>query len=63
VVSTPLVGGYFFVKISEANIMTKQQQPIEVHSFPTPNGKKITVMLEELEVPYTICPRIPRTFS
>lgn len=33
--------------------MTSQNQPIELHSFPTPNGKKITIMLEELEVPYT----------
>lgn len=32
--------------------MTTQNKPIEVHSFPTSNGKKITVMLEELEVPY-----------
>ena len=32
--------------------MTVQNHPIEVHSFPTPNGKKITVMLEELGVPY-----------
>lgn len=33
--------------------MTEQTKPIEVHSFPTPNGKKVTVMLEELGVPYT----------
>lgn len=33
--------------------MTTQNKPIELHSFPTPNGKKITIMLEELEVPYT----------
>lgn len=32
--------------------MTTQTQPIQLHSFPTPNGKKITVMLEELGVPY-----------
>jgi GST-like protein len=32
--------------------MSSQNKPIEVHSFPTPNGKKITVMLEELGVPY-----------
>ncbi len=32
--------------------MTVQNEPIAVHSFPTPNGKKITVMLEELGVPY-----------
>ena len=28
-------------------------QPIQLYSFPTPNGKKITIMLEELGVPYT----------
>lgn len=33
-------------------LMPIQNKPIEVHSFPTSNGKKITVMLEELEVPY-----------
>lgn len=33
--------------------MTEQTKPIAVYSFPTPNGKKITVMLEELGVPYT----------
>lgn len=32
--------------------MTSQTKPIQVHSFPTPNGKKVTVMLEELGVPY-----------
>lgn len=32
--------------------MTQQTKPIEVYSFPTPNGKKVTIMLEELEVPY-----------
>ena len=28
-------------------------QPIELHYWPTPNGYKITIMLEELGVPYT----------
>lgn len=32
--------------------MTEQSRPIDVYSYPTPNGKKITVMLEELGVPY-----------
>lgn len=32
--------------------MTIQNTPIDLYSFPTPNGKKITIMLEELEVPY-----------
>ena len=29
---------------------------IEVHYWPTPNGKKVTILLEELEVPYRIVP-------
>jgi GST-like protein len=28
----------------------------DVHYWPTPNGKKVTILLEELEVPYTIVP-------
>jgi len=30
--------------------------PIDVHYWPTPNGWKITIMLEELGVPYNIIP-------
>lgn len=33
--------------------MTSQTKPIELHFWPTPNGKKISIMLEELGVPYT----------
>jgi len=29
---------------------------IEVHYWPTPNGKKVTILLEELGMPYTIVP-------
>jgi GST-like protein len=29
---------------------------IEVHYWPTPNGKKVTILLEELGTPYTIMP-------
>ncbi|GGX01783.1 thiol:disulfide oxidoreductase [Pigmentiphaga litoralis] len=31
-----------------------QQQPIEVHSWPTPNGHKVHIMLEECKLPYTV---------
>ena len=29
---------------------------IELHYWPTPNGKKVTILLEELGLPYTIVP-------
>jgi GST-like protein len=31
-------------------------KPIDVHYWPTPNGHKITIMLEECGLPYTIVP-------
>lgn len=31
-------------------------KPIEVHFWPTPNGYKITIALEEMGLPYTIVP-------
>src|SRR6516164_4602760 len=31
-------------------------KPIELHYWPTPNGHKITIMLEECELAYTIMP-------
>ena len=32
------------------------QQPIELYYWPTPNGWKITIMLEECGLPYTVLP-------
>jgi GST-like protein len=33
-----------------------QQQPIDLYYWPTPNGWKITIMLEECGLPYTVHP-------
>jgi len=34
--------------------MTTQNRPIELYYWPTPNGHKITIMLEELGAPYEV---------
>jgi len=34
--------------------MTAQTAPIELHYWPTPNGHKITIFLEETGIPYEI---------
>ena len=36
--------------------MTTQDKPIELYFWPTPNGQKISIALEELEVPYRVHP-------
>ncbi|MBN9360077.1 MULTISPECIES: glutathione S-transferase N-terminal domain-containing protein [unclassified Devosia] len=36
--------------------MTTQTLPIDLYYAATPNGRKITIMLEELELPYAIYP-------
>ena len=34
----------------------RMPQPIELYFWPTPNGKKITIFLEEAELPYNLAP-------
>ena len=36
--------------------MAQQTKPIDLYYFPTPNGHKVSIMLEELGVPYTVHP-------
>jgi GST-like protein len=36
--------------------MTPMPQPIDLYYWPTPNGKKITIFLEEAELPYNLVP-------
>lgn len=36
--------------------MTTQTQPIELYYWPTPNGFKVSIYLEELNIPYTVKP-------
>jgi glutathione S-transferase len=41
----------------QANVGAKMSdQPIEVFFWPTPNGHKITIALEEMELPYVLTP-------
>jgi GSH-dependent disulfide-bond oxidoreductase len=36
--------------------MADALKPIDVHFWPTPNGRKVTIALEEMELPYRIVP-------
>jgi GST-like protein len=37
-------------------VMTTQTQPIDLYFWPTPNGFKVTIFLEELGIPYNVHP-------
>lgn len=41
-------------KYSGINMTTGTQAPIQLFYFPTPNGHKITIALEEMQLPYEI---------
>ena len=41
---------------SKAKAAEKSAQPLELHYWPTPNGFKISIMLEECGLPYTLVP-------
>jgi GST-like protein len=43
-------------KTSQRAAASRRQRPIELHYWPTPNGHKIAIMLEECRLPYTIVP-------
>ncbi|HEV7694569.1 MAG TPA: glutathione S-transferase N-terminal domain-containing protein [Hyphomonadaceae bacterium] len=36
--------------------MALSPKPVDVHFWPTPNGRKVTIALEEMELPYRIVP-------
>jgi GST-like protein len=39
-----------------ANSNQEKRAMIDLHYWPTPNGKKVTILLEEAAIPYTIIP-------
>jgi len=43
-------------KSAKATRAAKQTKPIELHYWPTPNGWKISIMLEECGLPYKMIP-------
>jgi GST-like protein len=46
----------FFKKEVLSFFIARMEEPmtLHLHYWPTPNGKKVTILLEELETPYTI---------
>jgi len=44
------------MECNQMPLKTEQTKPIDLHSWTTPNGFKISIMLEELGVPYNLHP-------
>ncbi len=42
-------------KKQKAKAANKPLKPIDLYSWTTPNGRKIELALEELNLPYTVC--------
>src|SRR4026207_726547 len=43
-------------KIASTKSKKRSTRPIELYYWPTPNGFKISIMLEECKLPYTMIP-------
>src|ERR1700690_2167053 len=42
--------------VARASLQQRGLAVIDIHYWPTPNGKKVTILLEELGLPYNLIP-------
>ena len=49
-------GGAASVTIAAGNAVRRMPMPIELYTWNTPNGRKISVALEEMGLPYNVHP-------